>query len=135
MDRPTTPEQPNELASQAEDTVQSFGPKITAFLAAIRESPEVTRAAKLAKFNKSQHYAKLKSSPAYAAAFQQAWQIGWDALSDVAVSRARDGWEEPLIHRGKVVKQKDPDTGRMVPLMVRKYDLQSHRFILKHRHP
>jgi hypothetical protein len=36
-----------------------YGPKITAFLAAIGVMPNVTRAAKI---HKSQHYAKLKSS-------------------------------------------------------------------------
>ncbi len=48
----------------------------------------VTRAARAAKINKSQHYAKVKSSPEYAAAFQQAFKMGCDALSDVAVTRA-----------------------------------------------
>jgi len=41
----------------------AFGPKMKAFLAAIRAMPNVTRAAKVARINKSQHYAKLKSDP------------------------------------------------------------------------
>ena len=40
-----------------------FGPKMTAFLAAIRVMPDVTRAAKAAKIHKSQHYDELKFSP------------------------------------------------------------------------
>jgi hypothetical protein len=65
-----------------------IGQKTTAFVAAIRVMPNITRAAHAAKINKFLHYAKLKSSSEYAAAFQQALQVGYDAVSDVAVTRA-----------------------------------------------
>jgi hypothetical protein len=112
-----------------------YGPKITAFLAAIRVMPNVTRAAQAAKINKSLHYAKLKSSPEYAAAFQQALQMGCDALSDVAVTRATDGWEEPVVYQGRIALQEDPGTGQVVPVTVRRIDNQLLRFILERRHP
>jgi hypothetical protein len=115
--------------------VTSFGPKIRAFLAAIRVMPNVTRAASAAKIHKSQHYAKLKSSPEYAAAFQQASQVGCDALSDVAVMRATDGWEEPIVYQGRIALQEEPGTGKVVPVTVRKTDNQLLRFILERRHP
>jgi len=112
-----------------------FGPKITAFLAAIRVMPNVTRAAKAAKINRSQHYSKLQSSPEYAAAFREALQTGLDALSDLAVTRATDGWEEPIVYQGRIAAQEDPSTGKMVPVTVRKIDNQMLRFILDRRHP
>ena len=112
-----------------------FGPKITAFLAAIRVMPNVTRAAHAAKIHKSQHYAKLKSSPEYAAAFPQALQMGYDALSDVAVTRATDGWEEPVIYQGRIALQENPGTGKVVAVTVRRIDNQLLRFILERRHP
>jgi hypothetical protein len=112
-----------------------FGPKITAFLAAIRVMPNVTRAARAAKINKSQHYAKMKSSPEYATVFQQAQQQGFDALSDVAVTRAIDGWEEPIVYRGEIALQEVPGTGKVVPVTVRRVDNQLLRFILERRHP
>ena len=112
-----------------------FGPKITAFLAAIRVMPNVTRAARAARIHKSQHYAKLKSNPEYAAAFREALQIGCDALSDVAVTRATDGWEEPVVYQGKIAMQKDPGTGNVIPVMVRKIDNRLLQFILERRHP
>jgi len=117
------------------NNVMPFGPKIRAFLAAIRVLPNVTRAAHAAKINKSQHYAKLKSSPEYAAAYQQAWQMGCDALSDVAVMRATDGWEEPVVYQGKIALQEVPGTGKVVPVTVRRVDNQLLRFILERRHP
>jgi hypothetical protein len=112
-----------------------FGPKITTFLAAMRVMPNVTRAARAAQINKSQHYAKLKSSPEYAAAFQQALQMGCDALSDVAVTRATDGWEEPIVYQGRIALQENPSTGKVVPVTVRRIDNQLLRFILERRHP
>ena len=112
-----------------------FGPKINAFLAAIRVMPNITRAAKAAKINKSLHYAKMKSSPDYAVAFQQALQMGCDALSDVAVTRATDGWEEPVVYQGRIALQEDPGTGKVVAVTVRRIDNQLLRFILERRHP
>jgi hypothetical protein len=82
--------------------------------------PNVTRAAHAAKINKSQHYDKFKSSPEYASAFQEALRMGCDALSDVAVTRATDGWEEPLVYQGRIVMQKDRGTGKVVPITVRR---------------
>ena len=112
-----------------------FGPKISAFLAAIRVMPNVTRAARAAKIHKAQHYFKLKSSPEYAAAFQEALQMGYDALSDVAVTRATDGWEELIVYQGKIALQEEPGTGKVVLVTVRRIDNQLLRFILERRHP
>ena len=103
-----------------------FGPKISAFLAAIRVMPNVTRAAHAAKINKSQHYAKLKSSAEYAATFRQALQMGLDALSDVAVTRATDGWEEPLVYQGKIALREVPGTGKVVPVSKRQRNPSVH---------
>lgn len=111
-----------------------FGPKISAFLSAIRVMLNVTRAARAAKINKSQHYAKLKSSPAYEAKFRQALQEGFDTLSDVAVTRATDGWEEPIVYQGRIALQEDLGTGKVVPVTVRRIDNQLLRFILERRH-
>jgi hypothetical protein len=112
-----------------------FGPKITAFLAAIQVMPNITRAAHAAKINRSQHYAQVKSSPEYAAAFQEAVRIGCDTLSDVAVARAIDGWEEPVVYQGRIALQEDPATGKVGAVTVRKIDNQLLRFVLERRHP
>jgi hypothetical protein len=46
-----------------QEIVMPFGPKISPFLAAIREMPNVTWAAHAARISRPQHYAKLKCSP------------------------------------------------------------------------
>jgi hypothetical protein len=120
-----------------------FGPKITAFLKAIRVCPNITRAAKAAHINPCSHYAKLKTSLDYRAAFDACFQIGCDALSDVAVERAQLGWDEPLTYQGHLTypEKWDDEAGQMVPdyekppLSVRKIDNNLLQFVLKSRHP
>lgn len=118
-------------------------PKVYAFLAAIRVLPCVERAAAAAGINKSAHYSRLKRDPKYAEAFAEALQIGVDALSDTAVIRANEGWEEPVIYQGELCypakwnkKLKkfvvDPTAA---PLTIRKIDNRLMEFILKNRHP
>jgi len=120
-----------------------FGPKLNAFLAAIRVMPNVTRAAAAAGMDKSHHYAKLQSSEEYREAFEVAFQMGCDALSDVAVERAQLGWDEPIVYKGGLAfpEKWDPELERMVPdyekqpLCVRKIDNNLLQFVLKSRHP
>ena len=61
--------------------------------------------------------------------------MGCDALSDVAVTRATEGWEETVVYQGRVALQEKPDTGELVPVTVRKIDNQLLMFVLKNRHP
>ena len=123
--------------------MKRFGPKITAFLAAIRHMPNVTRAAKAAGINKSQHYAKLQSSEDYRAAFDACMAIGCDAMSDVAVERAQIGWDEPVIYKGQISYPQVFDEERQAwvsdftqqPFSVRKIDNNLLEFVLRSRHP
>src|SRR6266481_6389593 len=118
-------------------------PKMSAFLAAIRVMPNISAAADAAGISRAAHYAKLKTSPAYASAFAVALEIGVEGLSDVAVQRASAGWEEPLIYQGGLCYPKkwsaelkefvlDPNAK---PLTIRKVDNGLLQFILRSRHP
>jgi hypothetical protein len=121
----------------------SFAPKTKAFLAAIAVMPNVTRASEAAGIHKSAHYAKLKSNPEYAAAFQETMQIGCDAMSDVAVERATLGSEEPVLYQGALCypDKWDPKLKEFVvdrqagPLKLRRIDNRLLEFVLKNRHP
>ena len=115
---------------------QTFGPrtKLDGLRARI-DLRRLRRPRDIGHHDKSVHYAKLKSSPEYATAFQEALQIGCDALSDIAVTRAADGWEEPVVYQGRVVLQENSATGEMVPVTVRKIDNQLLMFVLRNRHP
>ena len=73
--------------------------------------------------------------PAYAEAFQEAQMIGIDFIWDLAVERAVLGWEEPLVYRGRISLRRDPATGAMIPVMVRKFDNHLLMFLLDRFHP
>src|SRR4051812_18690348 len=114
--------------------MKQWTPKLAAFLKAISVMPNITRAAAAAKMNKSHHYEQMRSSPEYAEAFREAFQIGLDAVCDVAVTRATEGWAEPVIHKGKVAREKEPGSGKLVPVTVRRVDNNLLRFLLERRH-
>lgn len=76
-------------------------PKTRAFLAAIAKMPNVSWAAKAAKIRRELHYRRLKTDPAYEAAFEEAWAMGCGYLEDLAMTRAVDGVEEPVFWQGE----------------------------------
>jgi hypothetical protein len=78
-------------------------PKTMAFLAALREVPSISRAAKAAGIRRELHYRRVKKDPAYAAAFQESWEMGVSSLESSAIERAQLGVKEPQYWKGKVV--------------------------------
>lgn len=120
-----------------------FGPKITAFLAAIRVQPNITHASAAAKVGPRSHYEWLKKSANYRKAYAEAYAAGIDAVADIAVKRASMGWEEPIVYQGTFSYPDKwdeenhcfvPDTSQP-PLTVRKIDNRLLEFVLSRRHP
>jgi hypothetical protein len=120
---------------------QKFGPKITAFLAAIRVMPSVRSAARAARIDRSQHYYKMTVDPVYAKAFQAAVTHGLESMSDVATERAMEGWDEPIVYEGNFQYERtlQPDGSvtedRSKPRCIRKVDNKLLQFCLEARHP
>ena len=44
-----------------------------------------------------------KADPAFAAACEEAQQIAAKAMEDEAIRRAKEGWDEPVYHQGRIV--------------------------------
>ncbi len=121
-------------------------PKKRAFLAAMANTANVLRAAEIAGMDRDNHYLWLKKDPAYAAAFEVAWQRGTDALEAEAVRRAYEGVTKPIFHAGKraidVVQNPDGSLKRDelgkpigIPAAVREYSDTLLIFLLKGRNP
>ena len=121
-------------------------PKKRAFLAAMANTANVLRAAEIAGMDRDNHYLWLKKDPAYAAAFEIAWQRGADALEAEAVRRAYEGVTKPIFHGGKraidVVQNPDGSLKRDefgkpigIPAAVREYSDTLLIFLLKGRNP
>lgn len=109
----------------------NHAPRVSAFLAAIRAMPHITRAAKAAGIRREMHYRRYKSDAAYTAAFDEAWQIGVGAVEDLAMEIAMEGWEEPVVFQGQISLREDPRTGKIVPVTIRKRDHGMVQFVLR----
>lgn len=93
-----------------------------AFLAAIRLTPSITVAAKVAGINRTAHYRTLERNPLYKAAFEEAYRLGVDALEDAVTRRAQFGVRRLVLYHGSPVmiprdpsKPFDEDTNPLVP--------------------
>lgn len=92
------------------------------FLAAVRITPSITVAAKVAGINRTAHYRTLERNPLYRAAFEEAYRLGIDALEDEVVRRSHYGVKRLKTYHGSAVmvprdlsKPFDEETNPMVP--------------------
>jgi len=129
----------------------------SAFLAALRAMPVVRHACDAVGINRSTAYDRRNADKAFAAAWDDAMADGVDRAEQAAYKRAVDGFEEPVIDKGRLtyryerytVKHEHAETGepveeekwRMVlddngqpiPLTVRKHSDALLSLILKGR--
>ncbi len=78
-------------------------PKKAAVLAAYPHTGTVKQACETANVARGSHYEWLKTDPEYAAAFEDAREQFTESLEAEAVRRAREGYEEPVFHNGKII--------------------------------
>jgi len=85
--------------------------KKAAFLDLLAETGNVSSAAKACNLPRRTLYCCRATDPAFAAAWDEALEIGLDALEDEAIRRAREGVVEPVfqagLHCGNVRKYSD----------------------------
>lgn len=80
--------------SSSPQLLPTLKPQQVAFLDAFIETCSVSKAAKLSKIGKDNHYHWINTSQAYREAFHKAQQPASDVLQDEAVRRAVDGVEK-----------------------------------------
>jgi hypothetical protein len=66
--------------------------------------------------------------------WDKAVEVALDALLDEAYRRAALGYDEPVIHQGRVATVADPETGEECPLTVRKHSDRLLEVLLKFRY-
>ena len=66
--------------------------------------------------------------------WDKAVEVALDALLDEAYRRAALGYDEPVIHQGRVATVADPETGEERPLTVRKHSDRLLEGLLKFRY-
>lgn len=93
------------------------------FLTTLREGATVAGACKASKIGRSTAYRWRGADGDFAAAWDEAVEIGTETIEDELKRRAVDGWEEPVFYQGKAVA------------MITKYDTTALIFLLKARNP
>lgn len=111
-----------------------------AFLAALRESGSYGHAARVASpFSKfptgciATFKDEERKNPAFKEAVTEAQAEADAALLIEARRRAVTGWEERVVQRGNVVTEIDPNTGKEVPVTIRRYSDAMLSILLKGR--
>lgn len=117
-------------------------PKLQGFLAAIRVCPSITRAAAAAGVDRREHYRRYKADKVYAAAFDEAWEMGIAFLEDSCMEHALEGFEQPVIWQGLLSYQRDEEgnlvrdqDGRLKPLSTRKHSVELKKVMLQAAKP
>jgi Protein of unknown function (DUF3102) len=72
-----------------------------AFLAAFRVMPLVAKAARAAQISRRRHYHWLAADPEYRRVFEETAQLVYGQIHDEAVTRAVEGWLEPVFYQGR----------------------------------
>ncbi len=73
------------------------------FLAAFSQTGVVSTASVISKNNRLNHYNWMHSDPEYPALFENACNEAAETLEKEAITRGRDGWQEPVFYQGRVV--------------------------------
>jgi hypothetical protein len=82
---------------------QNSTAKKGAFLAAYARTASITKAAKIAKVDRTSHYDWKASDPDYLTAFEAAKELAIETLEDEAIRRAHEGLRKPVYQGGKRV--------------------------------
>jgi hypothetical protein len=99
------------------------------FLQYIAETGNVSRSIKLVGTSPARVYTLRQNDPAFREAWEEAEEIAADRLEQEAWRRAVEGFEEPVVSAGKLVRDEDGNA-----VMIRRYSdvllirlLQAHR--------
>ena len=91
----------------------------TEFLLAYADTFSIERAAEIAKVDRTAHYRWFRRNPKYAAAFKKQKKAAGHYLKTEAITRAGEGWMEPVYYQGNVCGE------------VRRFDSGLMQFLLR----
>lgn len=102
----------------------------TRFLEELAQSGNVTLAAQAAGSNRNTFYEHRKADDAFAADWDEALEIATDALEAEARRRALHGVEEPLVSKGRILRDDDGN-----PVVIRRYSDSLMQMLLRAHRP
>jgi hypothetical protein len=103
--------------------------RLQQFLQYLAETGNVSRSVKLIGSSAARVYTLRHNDPAFRQAWDEAEQIAADRLEEEAWRRAVEGFDEPVVSGGKLVRDEDGNA-----VMVRRYsDVLLIRLLAAHR--
>ena len=93
---------------------QDVAAQQSAFLEAFKEFGHDGAAAAIVDITVSEVEKWKEVDEQFLAMYDDAYQYFSGTLVKEAITRARDGWDEPIVHRGEVQYLKDPETGQPI---------------------
>lgn len=108
--------------------------KESAFLAALTDTANVSRACKAVDIARQTAYDRRDAEPAFAERWQKALELGVEGLEDEATRRAFEGVDEPVFHSGEQcgTVRKYSDTLAIFLLKAHKPAKYRERFDVEH---
>ena len=73
------------------------------FLSMLSQCANLLKSAEYAGISTSIVYKRRKSDPEFAAAYDEAWQAGYEILEDMCAKRAFEGYDQPVFQGGSQV--------------------------------
>ncbi|MDO9007474.1 MAG: hypothetical protein Q7U80_04565 [Thiobacillus sp.] len=104
------------------------------FFQALEDTCSPKQAAAAAGISRQTAFYHKANDPDFRSRWDKAIEVALDALLDEAYRRAALGYEEPVIHGGKLSTVTDPQTGEERPLTVRKHSDRLLEVLLKFRY-
>lgn len=120
--------------------------RVNAFLVCYAECGSIKKSCEAAGINAATHRRHLKKYPEYKAAFEVAQAKAQEVLKDQALAkiealedalftRAVEGWDEPIVFKGKFCYERERGSKgkweRGKPLAIKKYDHSGAQFLLR----
>lgn len=116
-------------------TPNSFTPeRREVFFQVLEDTCSPKQAAAAAGISRNTAFYHKANDHEFRSRWDKAVEVALDALLDEAYRRAALGYDEPVIHQGRVATVADPETGEERPLTVRKHSDRLLEVLLKFRY-
>lgn len=115
------------MSDQNQDTGHTPSGWKWLFLEALREQPNVSRAAELAGITRRHAYRVRDADPDFAAAWEDALAAAVDGLEAETFRRAKDGVDKPVFHKGEIVGHIKEYSDSLAALLLRAHRPERYR--------
>lgn len=104
------------------------------FFQVLEDTCSPKQAAAAAGISRQTAFYHKANDPEFRSRWEKAVEVALDALLDEAYRRAALGYDEPVVHQGRLATVSDPATGEERPLTVRKHSDRLLEVLLKFRY-